>query len=96
MEAPKFLSLYLHITSGGAICGTFIVFGGLSVLLYKPWRRRIDRKRVRDSHFEPVPQTPCGTNGTDEESQIVPTTDGKDSKSTKIVVQPIEASSSRA
>ena len=30
---------------GGAICGSFVVFGGLSVVLYKPWRRRIDRKR---------------------------------------------------
>lgn len=30
---------------GGAICGSFVFFGGLSVLLYKPWRRRIDRKR---------------------------------------------------
>lgn len=29
---------------GGAICGCFIVFGGLSVLLYKPWRRWIDGK----------------------------------------------------
>ena len=31
--------------SGGAICTSFIVFGLLSVLLYKPWRRRIDRRR---------------------------------------------------
>ncbi|KAF2836726.1 high affinity nickel transport protein nic1 [Patellaria atrata CBS 101060] len=30
---------------GGAICGSFLVFGGLSVLLYRPWRKRIDRKR---------------------------------------------------
>ncbi|KAF2808861.1 NicO-domain-containing protein, partial [Mytilinidion resinicola] len=30
---------------GGVICGSFVVFGGLSVLLYKPWRRRVDRKR---------------------------------------------------
>ncbi|KAH9840555.1 high-affinity nickel-transport protein-domain-containing protein [Rhodofomes roseus] len=30
---------------GGAICGSFIVFGTLSVLLYKPWRRRIDKQR---------------------------------------------------
>ena len=34
--------------TGGAICGSFVIFGGLSVLLYKPWRRRIDRKRERD------------------------------------------------
>jgi nickel/cobalt transporter (NiCoT) family protein len=32
---------------GGSICGSFIVFGGLSVLLYRPWRRRIDRKRLQ-------------------------------------------------
>ncbi|KAF2162945.1 hypothetical protein M409DRAFT_68887 [Zasmidium cellare ATCC 36951] len=31
---------------GGSICGSFVVFGGLSVLLYKPWRRRIDAKRA--------------------------------------------------
>ncbi|MCJ1465510.1 hypothetical protein MMC07_004128 [Pseudocyphellaria aurata] len=30
---------------GGSICGSFIVFGLLSVLLYGPWRRRIDRRR---------------------------------------------------
>lgn len=30
---------------GGSICGSFVVFGGLSVLLYKPWRRRVDAKR---------------------------------------------------
>lgn len=31
---------------GGSICGSFIVFGLLAVILYRPWRRRIDRKRV--------------------------------------------------
>lgn len=31
--------------AGGAICASFVVFGGLSVLVYKPWRRRVDRKR---------------------------------------------------
>lgn len=30
---------------GGAICSSFIIFGALSVLLYKPWRRRVDRMR---------------------------------------------------
>lgn len=30
---------------GGSICGSFIIFGGLSVVLYKPWRRRFDEKR---------------------------------------------------
>lgn len=32
---------------GGSICGSFLVFGGLSILLYKPWRRRVDRRRAR-------------------------------------------------
>jgi len=30
---------------GGAICCSFVVFGGLSVLIYKPWRRRVDKMR---------------------------------------------------
>ncbi|KAL8953587.1 MAG: hypothetical protein Q9222_000582 [Ikaeria aurantiellina] len=30
---------------GGGICGSFIVFGALSVLLYKPWRRRFEKRR---------------------------------------------------
>ncbi|KAF7512520.1 hypothetical protein GJ744_001455 [Endocarpon pusillum] len=30
---------------GGAICASFVVFGLLSVLLYKPWRRRVERNR---------------------------------------------------
>lgn len=30
---------------GGAICGAFVVFGLLSVLIYGPWRRRVDRWR---------------------------------------------------
>ena len=33
---------------GGGICGSFVLIGGLSVLCYKPWRRRVDRaKRER-------------------------------------------------
>lgn len=32
---------------GGGICGCFIIFGGLSVLLYKPWRRWMDRRHGR-------------------------------------------------
>lgn len=29
---------------GATICASFIVFGGLSVLLYKPWRRFVDQR----------------------------------------------------
>jgi high-affinity nickel-transport protein len=32
---------------GGAICGSFVVFGILSVILYRPWRQRVDRRRRR-------------------------------------------------
>ncbi|KAJ6021461.1 hypothetical protein N7540_006965 [Penicillium herquei] len=32
---------------GGGICGLFIIFGGLSVLVYKPWRRWMDRRHGR-------------------------------------------------
>lgn len=30
---------------GGGICGSFVLFGALSVVLYKPWRRRVDSRR---------------------------------------------------
>lgn len=30
---------------GGSICGLFVIAGGLSIVLYKPWRRRVDRKQ---------------------------------------------------
>ncbi|KAK3632454.1 Mitochondrial beta-keto-acyl synthase [Elasticomyces elasticus] len=30
---------------GGSICGSFLVFGLLSIVLYKPWRRLIERGR---------------------------------------------------
>ncbi|KAK5045176.1 hypothetical protein LTR84_009509 [Exophiala bonariae] len=32
---------------GGAICGSFVVFGGLSVLCYRPWKRWVQRKRAQ-------------------------------------------------
>ena len=32
---------------GGAICASFVVFGGLSVMCYGPWKRRVDRGRER-------------------------------------------------
>jgi high-affinity nickel-transport protein len=30
---------------GGGICGAFVIFGGLSVICYKPWRQRMERRR---------------------------------------------------
>jgi high-affinity nickel-transport protein len=32
---------------GGGICASFVVFGGISVLCYGPWRRWVDRERKR-------------------------------------------------
>lgn len=52
--------------AGGAICGAFVVFGGLSVLLYKPWRRRVDKKRLSNLPFESLPsdsETAIGRSG---------------------------------
>src|ERR1700761_3321968 len=39
--------LLIYLCVGGSICGAFVVFGVLSVLFYKPWRRRVDRQRAR-------------------------------------------------
>lgn len=38
--------MLLFLIIGGAICGSFILFGGISVLLYRPWRRYVNGKRV--------------------------------------------------
>jgi high-affinity nickel-transport protein len=35
----------LLIIVGGGICGAFVVFGAISIAMYKPWRRYIDRRR---------------------------------------------------
>lgn len=37
---------YANIRLGGAVCGSFVVFGILGVVLYKPWRRRVDARRA--------------------------------------------------
>lgn len=42
-EGVEFLEDYYDVI-GASICASFIVFGGLSVLLYKPWRRYVDQR----------------------------------------------------
>ncbi|KIW93244.1 uncharacterized protein Z519_05849 [Cladophialophora bantiana CBS 173.52] len=37
----------LYEVIGGAICGSFVVVGGISVLCFKPWRRWVDRERAQ-------------------------------------------------
>ncbi|KAF2248369.1 NicO-domain-containing protein [Trematosphaeria pertusa] len=76
---------------GGAICGAFVVFGGLSVILYKPWRRRIDKKRLRNATFEPLPPNTYTDAETDEDRE-----DGskqvKDGvKGADVDIEPVEA-----
>jgi high-affinity nickel-transport protein len=82
---------YTNIYAGGAICGAFIVFGGLSVLLYKPWRRRVDRKRVRNAHFEPLPQNSEAQRDDDEELVESPTVAKKGVDETEINIEPVQS-----
>jgi hypothetical protein len=37
---------------GVAICASFILFGGMSILLYTPWRRYIDRRRQTNNESQ--------------------------------------------
>ena len=37
--------LFTCFAAGGAICCSFVVLGALSAILYRPWRKSIDRKR---------------------------------------------------
>ena len=49
---------------GLGICASFVVFGGLSVLLYKPWRKFVDERREERSGEE---EALLGDAGRDEE-----------------------------
>jgi high-affinity nickel-transport protein len=40
---------------GGSICGLFLLVGLGSVLVYKPWRRRMDRKAARSAEASQLP-----------------------------------------
>jgi hypothetical protein len=58
---------------GGGICASFVVFGALSVICYKPWRRRVERKRP----ISRVDEAACGLrennmNRPDEEAAGIP------------------------
>jgi high-affinity nickel-transport protein len=62
------------------------------VLLYGPWRRRVDKKRMQNTYFEPVladaaRATDCGeTRGQDEQRCAKDGAKGADVK-----VKPVEA-----
>lgn len=60
------------------------------MLLYKPWRRRIDKKRVSNAHFEPLPQNPSATQPDDEEQQNLPESNRNRSKDVDVYVEPVD------
>lgn len=68
-----------------------MVFGGLSVLLYKPWRRRVDKKRLGNAHFEPLSQNTNTPERNEEEHHYRLTTAGGGLKDVDVVVQSVEA-----
>jgi high-affinity nickel-transport protein len=47
VRCPSTLKIWrrTNIEPGGAICGSFVVFGVGSAILYRPWRKRVDAKR---------------------------------------------------
>jgi high-affinity nickel-transport protein len=65
---------------GGSICGSFLVFGLLAIILYRPWRRRVDRKRIaaasmvdEDDGFDDVDESttvPQVHGGIEEQQQL--------------------------
>lgn len=66
------------------------MFGGLSVILYKPWRRRIDKRRVRDAHFEPLSQDPSNIRVEEEEIQVAATARQDVIKDPNVNIEPVE------
>lgn len=52
---------------GGSICGAFVFFGVLTLLLYKPWRRQVDRRRANLVPVEEEPVANDETTVSDEE-----------------------------
>lgn len=76
---------------GGGICGCFIVFGLLSVLVYKPWRRWMDQRhgkhvvndieRYRDDDDSPGDAPGCGIIVTENPSGTATEVSGKGASS---------------
>jgi high-affinity nickel-transport protein len=59
--------------------------------LYKPWRRRIDKKRVNNAHFEPLSQDLDTARPTDEEQRNALEPDLAHPKAMDMNVEPVEA-----
>lgn len=61
------------------------------MVLYKPWRRRVDKQRVRNAHFEPLSQDPTNAQGEGEEVEVPSTTRQERVKDVAVDVNAIEA-----
>jgi high-affinity nickel-transport protein len=59
-------------------------------LLYKPWRRRVDKKRLGNAHFEPLPNNSGTAVCNEEEQQVSPTIGDNRTKDVDVVVQSVE------
>lgn len=78
-----------ELLTGGAIVGSFVVFGILSVVLYGPWRRRVDRERAQMAYFEPLRQdSSAGLDEEDPQPEELSTNKGK--KNAGVTVKPVE------
>ncbi|KAF7194527.1 High-affinity nickel transport protein nic1 [Pseudocercospora fuligena] len=85
---------------GGSICGSFVVFGILSVILYKPWRRRVDKKREARVYGtdDEVGSTGLGEVEVlgDQDGQLVDASEATPAKNdVKTIAQPVAGESSR-
>lgn len=55
------------------------------MLLHKPWRRRVDRKRLRNAAFEPLPAQVSSETGSLEPQDM-----GDRSKKVDVKIEPVE------
>ncbi|KAF3031269.1 hypothetical protein E8E12_001484 [Didymella heteroderae] len=76
---------------GGAICGTFVVFGGLSVIAYKPWRRCIDKKRMSAARLGQSLEDTIAPRSEEERLQSSPPTEQNGDKIVGFRVEAIRA-----
>jgi high-affinity nickel-transport protein len=74
---------------GGAVCGAFVVFGGLAVVCYGPWRRRVDRWRL--VHAPAVEGDAYADDGSEEEEGRAVADGGPENGKAGIVVHVDEA-----
>jgi high-affinity nickel-transport protein len=61
------------------------------VILYQPWRRRIDKRRIGEAHFEPLPQSPTTATPNEEEQQTGAALTAGQPKTFDVNVEPVEA-----